>query len=293
MLGQRGKKKTASNISKIFLIDDYSTMIPHAAQLRRTLEAIVKIVKSVDRDGMELRFASAPMARHTVRNAADLAGLLHSARAGGVASSSSSSSMAAAMRAILNSVLDKNATPASVPRHHLHHHHYFHWPSAAAAAQPTGTNIYVMTSGVWSQPDRREYDVTLGVARVIQDFIRSQRSSGRLDTHTVIQMVSFGHDPVGLERLRCLDDDLWSTPETGHDDDHGGGGGGDKGTHYWDIVDTKAHTECMWSILLGAMDKQEDDRPAHASDLDEGQLPGTTLASRSSSSEVNNGRRVC
>ncbi|KAL8369796.1 hypothetical protein RB595_000234 [Gaeumannomyces hyphopodioides] len=250
-------KQVLDGRDQIFLIDDYSTMIPHAGQLKRTLEAIAKVVKSVDKDGMELRFTSNPLACHTVHHAADLAGLLQGARG---ASPSSSSSMAAAVRAILAAVLDKNAGP---PRHHHQHHHHnpFGWLHPHASAQPTGTNIYVMTSGVWGQRERREYDVTLGVARVIQDFIRSQQRDGRLETHTVIQMVSFGHDKVGLERLRRLDDDLWSTHEVT----------GDRGAHphmHWDIVDTKAHTECVWSILLGAMDKQEDDRPSDARDAD-------------------------
>ncbi|EJT82372.1 serine/threonine protein kinase [Gaeumannomyces tritici R3-111a-1] len=252
-------KQALDGRDQIFLIDDHSTMLAHAGQLKRTLEAIAKVVKSVDRDGMELRFASDPLARHTVYRAADLAGLLErAAPPSSSSSSSSSSSMAAAMHATLTAVLDKNAgaTPARRRHHHHHHHSPLEWlTSSYAPARPTGTNIYVMTSGVWGHRERRDSDVTLGVARVIRGFIRNQQRSGRLDTHTVIQMVSFGHDEVGLERLRRLDDDLWSAEE-------GAAGGGPHA--HWDIVDTKAHTECMWSILLGAMDKQEDDRPSDA-----------------------------
>ncbi|KAL8387972.1 hypothetical protein RB595_009540 [Gaeumannomyces hyphopodioides] len=265
-------EKELDGRDQIFLIDDHSDMSEHAGQLKRTLEAIVKVVKHVDRDGLEVRFASAPTKKHTISVATQVSWLLKM-NGPGRDPTMGPEAMAKAVGAILDDVLAKNAPPPP-PRHH----HVFSWSSYGAAARPPpGTNIYIMTSGVWGRPEGVSGDATLGVARAIRAFIRAQQEAERPSTNTVIQMVSFGRKQVGLDRLRRLDDDLWGGAHGDEDNSDGGGhgyyddenyrGDGDEGEEKsgacWDIVDTKAHTACMWSILLGAMDKQEDARPAN------------------------------
>ncbi|EJT69624.1 hypothetical protein GGTG_12508 [Gaeumannomyces tritici R3-111a-1] len=113
--------------------------------------------------------------------------------------------MAQAVSAIPEDVLDKKPQlPGSPPLPHLSGGGGVvvpgvtgHRPGRFLARLPglggsSGTNVYILTAGEWGGG--------------------GARGRGRQNSHTVIQMVSFGHSKVGLERLQLLDDELLPPP---------------------------------------------------------------------------------
>ncbi|KAL8398463.1 hypothetical protein RB596_005838 [Gaeumannomyces avenae] len=277
---------------QVILIDDHPSMLMHRQELRNTCEALAAIVKEVDSDGIEVRFASRPSDGDIkVKSATSMLAVFnkhfdagntgrHSMMAEAMscilqdeASSTAQRERSRTMQSALNrrqstrrSFASRAATSIGLvpnPR--------FGPPSpissASSPSQSSGTTIYVLADRVWGVEEPQPDDRTLGVAEHIRRFIRRQQELGLARNRVVIQLVNVGNDAVGTQRLEDLDDRLWSDSP----DPQAGSGGGDARYMRWDIVDTKPSTAPLWSILVGAIDKGEDERQSPAG-VDDGML---------------------
>ncbi|KLU90846.1 serine/threonine protein kinase [Magnaporthiopsis poae ATCC 64411] len=271
---------------QVILIDDQPSMYLLKQNLRKTCEALATIVKPVDRDGIDVRFASRPSEkdRHTVKNATSMLDVFDANF--DTNNTRHHSSMADAISCILQGIYDKSrlvqGETSSTKRLALSHRQstrrslasraaggiglgpsllfgpLYPVSSASSSSQPSGTTVYVLTDGVWGREEQRPDDVTLGVAKHIQEFILKQQERGFARNSVVIQLINVGNDEVGTQRMEYLDDHLWSDYSPAHV-----GSGGIKNAR-WDIVDTKSFEAPLWSILVGAIDKAVDERPLSA-----------------------------
>lgn len=101
-------------------------------------------------------------------------------------------------------------------------------------------SLYVLTDGKW-QPGIRQRD---GVARVIQRMVEHLEATGAREKMIGIQLIRFGNDEVGRERLRWLDAGLkkdWGLAR--------------------DICDTTSAAGNVWKMLLGSINDYWDDDP--------------------------------
>lgn len=272
--------------SQVILIDDHPSMYMHRQDLRMTCEALATIVKPVDRDGIDVRFASRPSERdgHTIKNATNMLTVFNENF--DTNNTGHHSLMADAISCILQGIHDKSrpvqGERSSTRRSTVNHRQItrrslaslavssiglgpsltfgplYPVSSASSSSRPSGTTVYILTDGVWGREEQQPDDATLGVAKHIQDFILKQQEWGFARNSVVIQLINVGNDPVGTQRMVYLDDHLWSDYSPAH-----AGGGGMRNAR-WDIVDTKLFTAPLWSILVGAIDKAEDERPPSA-----------------------------
>ncbi|KAL8282842.1 hypothetical protein RB597_010200 [Gaeumannomyces tritici] len=275
---------------QVILIDDHPSMIMLKNELRKTCEALAAIVKGVDSDGIEVRFASRPSEGYVnVKSATDMLDVFD--KHFGAGNTGSHSMMAKAMLCILQDEASSTAQrersrtmQSTLNRRQSTRRSFasraatsiglapsprFGPPSpvssASSPSQSSGTTIYVLTDGVWGVEEPQPDDRTLGVAEHIRDFIRRQQDLGLARNRVVIQLVNVGNDAVGTQRLEDLDDRLWSNSPHPQAD----AGDGDARYMRWDIVDTKPSTAPLWSILVGAIDKGEDERQSPAG-MDDG-----------------------
>ncbi|KAL8364866.1 hypothetical protein RB595_003917 [Gaeumannomyces hyphopodioides] len=270
---------------QVILIDDHPSMYMLKQDLRNTCEALAAIVKEVDPNGIEVRFASRPSERDIkVKNATGMLSVFD--KHFDTRNTGRHSLMAEAVRCILRDVgeasapaqIDKGWTSQSTMNRRQSTRKSLTFraatsiglgtspifgpsspvSSASTSSRPSGTTIYVVTDGVWGREECQPDDMTLGVAKHIQEFILGQQELGLARNSVVIQLINVGNDAVGTKRMVHLDDHLWSDYPQAHP------GGGDMRGARWDIVDTKLSTAPLWSIFVGAIDKAEDERPSSA-----------------------------
>lgn len=269
---------------QVILIDDHPSMYMLKQELRNTCEALAAIVKEVDPNGIEVRFASRPSESDIkVKNATSMLSVFD--KNFDTRNTGRHSLMAEAISRILQdlsvpplmerawgrhptmgqrqntrrSLVSRAATSIGLAPNPIFQ------PSSPvlSASRPSGTTIYVLTDGVWGREERQQHDITLGVAKHIQEFILRQQESDQARNSVVIQLINVGNDEVGTERMVHLDDRLWSDyPQLN-------AAAGNMRNTQWDIVDTKPSTAPLWSILVGAIDKAEDERPS-SGEMDDG-----------------------
>ncbi|KAM0277784.1 hypothetical protein ACHAQH_005577 [Verticillium albo-atrum] len=110
------------------------------------------------------------------------------------------------------------------------------------AKQKRPVSIFVMTDGKWTGPSSNQQSPTCGVENSVNFLKRTMKEHGLTRTDVTVQFIRFGNDKEAIKRLDLLDGDAV----------------GIDGKERFDIVDHKASTDPVWSILIGALDVNND-----------------------------------
>ncbi|OCT53406.1 hypothetical protein CLCR_09508 [Cladophialophora carrionii] len=198
----------------VFLIDDSSSMGEHWHKLERLLNGMIYMVKKkkLDLNGSELRFVMSDQCKEA-QNTTPLINMVKARRE----KLSGQSNLAHRLERIFQAYCKK------------------------LQRCPTSTksiSLYIFTDGKW-QPGARQLEEVANAIKGLIDFLQKK---GYPKTTAGIQLIRFGNDPVGMERLRWLDEDL---PK-----EHG---------LTWDICDTTPANDNVWKMLLGSINGYWDD----------------------------------
>lgn len=168
------------NRDQLFVIDDSSSMREHTDYLYQTSRALIALASKVDPDRVEMVFTSNPSKftkdRHRFLGGGPNHMVAKIASHFEKSSTTNGTNMESKMGQILTRVGD--------------------------TMKPT--SIYIMTDGVW-QPSTLPGG---GVEGPIKTLVQRLIGSSRAREFITLQFIRFGHDPIGRERLRYLDDDL-------------------------------------------------------------------------------------
>ncbi|KAM0324572.1 hypothetical protein ACHAQA_007957 [Verticillium albo-atrum] len=96
-------------------------------------------------------------------------------------------------------------------------------------------SIYFLTDGIW---DPESNSPACNAEHPIETLKKRVGARNNFRTAVSIQLIRFGSDPLGKQRLQFLDDN----PKAGT----------------WDIVDHKAWDDDIWKVLIGALDIEID-----------------------------------
>ncbi|KAF4452974.1 serine/threonine protein kinase [Fusarium austroafricanum] len=200
----------------IIVIDDSRSMRIMARGVLKVVEVLLWLVKDLDSTGVDVRFTSDPTKRHSMSSFLRVSTerLMMPLRDW---FSKDDAEKFCNMKLALNKIFadDKIVDPK----------------------RPT--SILILTDGIWEGGDIKES----GVEESISSVIKRMGQKCVRDTDFTFQFVSFGNDPIGIARLKYLDDE--ATFES-------------SGRHKVDIVDHKPSTSNVWSILTGAMSEIND-----------------------------------
>lgn len=217
-------------------------MLGHWPDVKQTVEALVYIVKNVDPDGVELRFTSKPAVSHKSKDTTHLLEKISS----NSPRVDSQCMMESALSILVDSVVP---SPSSLNRstgslRSLGRNLF----SKSGSGTKTGISMYILTNAIWTgsghsnaaraNGGKAALDLC-GVDKVIQTLVDRLRSSKHNRSYVTIQFIRFGHDPVGKQRLRYLDNDIEEAIE-------------------WDIVDRRYFKRAVRPMLIGAISSQED-----------------------------------
>jgi hypothetical protein len=170
----------------MFLIDDSQSMAPYWEQVKVVLEALSYIVKDCDPDGTELYFTISSQYRKD-QNTTKLLKMLINKSLKGLTD----------IDLRLNEILEKYKAKLDEPSS---------WISSIrgiAKKEPKVVrplNLYILTNGVWESQSTGETPIINLAQKLIQ--------LGKIKSQVGIQFISFGDNPVGLERMRKLDSGL-------------------------------------------------------------------------------------
>lgn len=172
----------------IILIDDSESMRIIFREVLKVVEILVWLVKDFDSLGVDIRFASNPIKRHTrtfPRPSTDR--LMASVRQW---FERNEADKYCNMKYLLNKIFadDKIVSPR--------------YP----------TSVLVLTDGVWEGGPIQD----IGVETSISQVIKQMDDKGVSDTDFTFQFVRFGNDPDGLARLKYLDDEAVFESSKGH-----------------------------------------------------------------------------
>ena len=209
---------------QIFLIDDSESMRQHWDDVKSTFEALAYLVKTMDPDGIELRFANNRRYDSRGKDRKTLLKNFEKVKPSGQSQ----------MGIALNNILPN----------------YYHNPHQSQASnrsswsprveEQPAVNIYILTDGVGSPGHHCLSTIKSHVTNLVNHLV----ATGRLQ-HVGIQFIRFGNDDVGRERLDILDNDElqhYKVPI--------------------DIVDTEPNTGNVFKMLLASTDPSWDNEPS-------------------------------
>ena len=212
------------NHQQIFLVDDSESMRQHWGEVKDVFKALAYLVKSMDPDGIDLRFANSCRHNDRSKHRAPLIKSFQKVQPSG------QSQMGIALSNILPSYYQSPHQNQTSKRLSL---------SSRVVEKPP-VNIYILTDGVWTPGQH--------CVSVIQDhvtaLVKHLVATGRLQ-HVGIQFIRFGNDEVGKQRLDFLDNDdmrHYTVPR--------------------DIVDTEPSTGNVFKMLLASTDPSWDNEPS-------------------------------
>ncbi|CAN9103286.1 unnamed protein product [Alternaria alternata] len=166
---------------QIFLIDDSASMQQHWKEVKKVFEALAYLVKLMDPDGIELRFANSCEHDGREKNRNGLIRKFERVKPGGQCQ----------MGIALNKIL---------PNYYQTQNKRVSWSFRVEEKPPA--NIYILTDGVWSQGP----ECLSTVQEHIIGLVNQLSATGKLE-HVGIQFIRFGDDEVGKQRLDILDND--------------------------------------------------------------------------------------
>jgi hypothetical protein len=157
-------------------------MQQHWKEVKKVFEALAYLVKLMDPDGIELRFANSCEHDGHEKNRNGLIRKFERVKPGGQCH----------MGIALNKILPNYyQTPTEKRRSRY-----------LRAEEKPSVNIYILTDGVWSQGQ----ECLSTVQDHITGLVNRLSGTGRLE-HVGIQFIRFGDDEVGKQRLDILDND--------------------------------------------------------------------------------------
>ncbi|CAH0035327.1 unnamed protein product, partial [Clonostachys rhizophaga] len=214
----------------IFVIDNCETMQVYEDQVKAFVHCLAYLVKRLDPDGAEIMCTSDPMTRAKYKNSTGHSNFVAENFSRG---KGGHCNMEFALEKALDPIGDQLQN--SVSKGNNRRTSLRSFPGRLIGRQRPVT-VIVFTDGVWGS------SIGGGAENPIESLIRKMRDHGVSRSTVAIQFLNFGSDPVGRRRLEYLDDDLPNK-------DRNSG---------IDIVDTKAVTESIWDILIGAVDEHVD-----------------------------------
>jgi hypothetical protein len=160
-------------------------MEPYSKSIIDVVAALSYIVKDCDPDGTELHFTISSERRQS-KDTKDFLNMLSNKTFNGETD----------IDACLNEILDKYTNE-------LRHGPWWRKSVRNFVGGQKGVrplSLYVLTNGVWQSKSTGE--------KPILNLVRTLRELGKTRSQVGIQFISFGNDPVGLERMRYLDSGL-------------------------------------------------------------------------------------
>ena len=154
-------------------------MKPHREDVIKTFKALAYLVKGFDPDGIDLCFTN----HHEEGNSRDrekLIYLLERVEFSGQCS----------MDVTLTKILDQRSENRLSNR-----------LRRVYGKKKWGISIYVLTNGIWNNPGDSGVG---GMPKLIKRTVEKMDGRAKLG----IQFIQFGDDPIGIERLKKLDDSL-------------------------------------------------------------------------------------
>ncbi|KAG5814442.1 hypothetical protein H9Q74_002676 [Fusarium xylarioides] len=210
----------------VFIIDDSETMRDREREVLKVLEVLVWLVWKIDQSGPEIRFTSKPDKKFPIERRPRFLLKMELMRD--------------ALDKFINPVRQWLSGNDAETLCNMKHSFNQIFSDANMVDPKRPTSVIILTDGIWEQGGSLEEK---GVEACITKIIKRMEDKGIGDTAFAFQFVSFGNDPVGLRRLKYLDDDALY------------GGNEDNRT---DIVDHKSSESNVWAILTGSVSPGND-----------------------------------
>ncbi|KAM0814081.1 putative Kinase-like domain-containing protein [Seiridium cardinale] len=216
--------KLQSNLSHrdhVFFIDDTHTMLAHREELLRAFTALSYLAKLIDRDGIELIFASNPRKIWKKSKTKELLEMLEShefVQESGM------------MEDKLGELLDHKISvrlPLTFRKHQI------------PISKKKEVSIFILTDACWDN-DLPELTNAAGVKAPIERLMKKIENKGLNRTQVMIQFIRFGDNENGKRYLELLDD---FGQETGRD-----------------MVDTRAVDGNVYAMFIGSLSPGVDGR---------------------------------
>jgi hypothetical protein len=163
------------------LIDDSTSMRRHWENVLKVFETVPYIVKEADPDGFDLWFTGPGKPLKKCRDTTAPLRAVETRKQQGTTDINDK----------LDRIFDDHIEALKKPRTGL-------FARLSKSVKPL--SLYVFTDGVW------EKDCNPGP--LVENFVRQLESLGKVKGKVGIQFISFGKDPVGLERMELLDSGL-------------------------------------------------------------------------------------
>ncbi|KAK7995766.1 hypothetical protein PG991_015233 [Apiospora marii] len=187
LLGMDGVLNELKNRDQLFVIDDSLSMREHKDHLYQTCRALIALATKVDPDRVEMVFTSNPtnFIKDRPRLFKNGPNLL---RAG-------PNHMVAKIRSHFEKSNTMNGTNMEAKMGQI---------LTRVGESTKETSVYVMTDGVWEPSTLPGGGVEFPIKTLVRHLIESSRNRAFI----TLQFIRFGHDSVGAQRLRWLDDEL-------------------------------------------------------------------------------------
>ncbi|KAI1010794.1 hypothetical protein LB503_005027 [Fusarium chuoi] len=167
----------------VFIVDDSETMRDREREVLKVLDVLVWLVRKIDHSGPEIRFTSKPDKKFPIERRPRF--LLK-------------------MDKFINPVREWLGGNDAETLCNMKHSFNQIFADANMVDPKRPTSVVILTDGIWEHGGSLEEK---GVEACITKIIKRMEDKGIGDTAFAFQFVSFGNDPVGLRRLRYLDDD--------------------------------------------------------------------------------------
>ncbi|KAF5557945.1 serine threonine kinase [Fusarium phyllophilum] len=225
----------------VFIIDDSETMRDREREVLKVLEVLVWLVWKIDQSGPEIRFTSKPDKKFPIERRPRFLLKMELMRD--------------ALDKFINPVRQWLSGNDAETLCNMKHSFNQIFSEVNMVDPKRPTSVIILTDGIWEQGGSLEEK---GVEACITKIIKRMEDKGIGDTAFAFQFVSFGNDPVGLRRLKYLDDDALY------------GGNEDNRTQvlvtagkieadlFSDIVDHKSSESNVWAILTGSVSPGND-----------------------------------
>ena len=167
----------------MFLIDDATSMAPHWNDVIKVVEVLSYIVKEADPDGLDLYFTvSTKTLRHRKKT-------------------TSLDNMVKERTGQLKGLTDMNLKLCAILDQYQQEHMTHTGIFTLKKPKPIlPLNLYILTDGVWETVCHAEGPIKNQVNKMVEH--------NRNRSHVGIQFISFGNDPVGIQRMDYLDSGL-------------------------------------------------------------------------------------
>lgn len=153
------------------------------------------LFKMLDPDGIDVLCTSAPRKKKQCRTATTAVDFVKGKFSEG---HSDDCHMEGALEALLSSVRDGWDSDGNSIRRAFATDH-------KPSLRYRGVSIYILTDGAWE----RTPDGVCGADNPIQTMIKQMKDRGIGRTQVSLQFAKFGDNPVGAQRLKKLDDDIF------------------------------------------------------------------------------------